>query len=682
MAFAVVLTAVTVIFTQMPKTQYSRTNYDIKNFGSYQDFTSFLAQGSQNFNYRYSNNQMFSSNVLFTDELTKQFDSTSETLAGTPVDFSKTNIQIEGVDEPDIVKTDGTYLYVVSNNRILIIRAYPPQEAEILGTITLDINLTIRNIFISGNRLVIFAESYTYPILYEEPIKTDEIKDDVDISYSSIAPWYSSPDTYIQIYDIEDKRTPVITKNIIVGGSFTDARLIHEYIYVITTQYTYNVGSYIDDKPIIPRLLVNDQSIEVPLTDIYYVDNPEKSNTVTNIVSVNIQNDAEEVHQKIFLIGSSQTIFVSQNNIYIAASTWYYDYTQIKELVDTLVTPLLSESVKSQLETVQTLDLEDYQKTQITQWIIQKHAQTMTEQQKNELVTKIVEQTERTIIHRISINDGEIIYEAQGSIPGYVQNQFSFNEHNGYLQVSTTVHGSTVSYYIGSIEPRNNVYVLDMQLTIVGSVKNIAEGETIYATRFIGDKCYLVTFKQIDPFFVIDLAEPTNPVVLGELKIPGYSTYLHPYDETHLIGIGRDGSSVKISLFDVSDMTNPIELTNYTITKGETYGWTDSSALYEHKAFLFDKEKELLVLPVGNYNKQTAYVFSISLTNDIELRGSISHDVETTKPEEKHYYYYYDSGNSIQRAFYIENTLYTISTNMVKMNDLTTLLEINSIPLI
>ncbi|MEM0466575.1 MAG: beta-propeller domain-containing protein [Candidatus Thermoplasmatota archaeon] len=676
LALGIVLAGTVVVFIQTPKSTNGVPYYDIKNFRSYQEFTSFLRDGIQNYDtYRYQGRS--TQPVFFTDGTTKQFEQNSDMSGGKSIDFSETNIQIEGVDEPDIVKTDGTYLYVVSNNYVFIIKAYPTTDIQILAKITIDSNQTIRNIFISKNKLIIFTESYLYPILKEgytiNPIETD--KSPISSVYM---PWYSSPDTYVKLYSIEDKARPVLTKEIIIGGSFTNARLIEDYVYVITTQYSYSFDTYSETNPIIPRILINGNPVVVPLSDIYYVDTQEKSNTITNIISVNVHNDDEQIHQKVFLIGSSQTIFVSQNNIYIASSSWYYDYTKLQQLVETLVTPLLSDTVKSQLELVQKLDLEEYQKTQIIQWILQKNVQTISEEQKNEIITKIVTETERTIIHRIHISKGDITYEAQGSIPGYVQNQFSFNEHNGYLQISTTIYGNTLSYILETIESRNNIYILDMNLTIVGRVENIAPGETIYATRFIGDKCYLVTFRQIDPFFVVDLANPEKPVILGELKIPGYSTYLHPYDDHHIIGIGRQGSSVKLSLFDITDMNNPLELTNYTTP---TLEWSDSSALYEHKAFLFDKEKNLLVIPVGNYYNQEAYVFTISPDQGIVFRGNISHAPKKTLSDPENIYYY-DYGYSIQRTLYIEDVLYTLSTNMVKMHDLTTLSELNTVSLV
>jgi len=645
--------------------------YQIKNFGSYEELTDFLMVGNQNIG-RYGSgffSGMLGVNAVDFDTETAKASGVEEQ-GGTSVDYSKTNVQVEGVDEPDIVKTDGTYLYIVSNNKVIIVKAYPAEEAEILGEIEFNDSLSVLNIFIDDSRLVVFLQTYDYPILKNAFVEESEI------SY-----WYDSPDTYVKIYDLEDMSDPVLIKDIVVGGSFSGARLIGDYVYVITTQYSYSTD---ENDTIIPRLMINDEVLEVPLSDIYYVDIPEKSSTLTNIVSINIHDDSEEVHQKIFLLGTTQTLYVSEKNIYVTYSMWYYDYPSLEKILEDKLLPILPDSAKTQLDTVKTLDLEDYQKQMIAQWIIQNYVKSLSDEQKSAIVKDIARETEKTIVHRISIDNGEIKYEAQGTVIGYVNNQFSLSEYNGYLRVSTTLQGTTLSYYIGSTAPQNNVYVLDMDLKIVGSLESIAPGESIYATRFVDDICYLVTFRQVDPFFVIDLSDPTNPQVLGQLKIPGYSTYLHPYDETHIIGVGRDGEKVKISLFDVSNMSNPIELSNYSIENNESSWWSESSALYEHKAFLFDKAKNLLVIPAGSYNKQVAYVFSISVENGILLKGTISHDAEVQTQQENDQYksYYYDDGNSIQRTMYIENVLYTISKNMVKMNSLDDLSEINSVKLV
>ena len=654
----------------MVRGDFDGITYDLMNFGSYSELTDFLTSSFQ---------QSSRYNWNFGAPMDKSFEISmvTEGLAvdgsgGEVVDYSQTNVQVAGVDEPDIVKTDGTYLYIVSGNKVIIVKAYPAKDAVIEGEITFDEYVTVHNIFISGSRLVVFATTYDYPV-YKTLLEDDVVS----------SRWYSSPDTYVKIYDIEDMKNPELKRDIVVGGSFSGARMIGDYVYVITTQYSYSYD--LPEEDIIPRILIDGEVHEIAISDIYYVDIPEKSSTFTNILSVHVHDDEQEVNEKVFLLGNSQTLYVSKDNIYVTYSTQYYDYDLLEDIIDEVLLPVLPESIKSELETIKTLTLEDYQKKTVSEWILQNYAENMGEEQKQRIAKEIVRRTERTIIHRISISDGEITYEAQGNVPGFVNNQFSMSEYDRHLRVSTTTQGWMIRSYLSNVDSQNNVYVLDMDLEIVGSVEDLATGEQIYATRFIGDKCYLVTFKQIDPFFVIDLGDPGNPEVLGELKIPGFSTYLHPYDETHIIGIGRDGGKVKISLFDVSDLSNPVELSKYEVENTEnSWGWTQSSALYEHKAFLFDREKNLLVLPIGDYSKQSAYVFDISIENGIELKGTVTHDLEMQSEEtdsDDVYYYNYDYENSIKRTLYIDDVLYTISDNMVKMNNLNTLDEINSVSL-
>jgi len=215
-----------------------------------------------------------------------------------------------------------------------------------------------------------------------------------------------------------------------------------------------------------------------------------------------------------------------------------------------------------------------------------------------------------------------------------------------------------------------------MNLTMVGTLENIALGETIYSVRFMGNRGYVVTFRQVDPFFAIDLQDPYSPKVLGVLKIPGYSSYLHPYDESHIIGIGKDRSVVKISLFDVSNVTDPKEIDDYQVSGG----WSDSPVLRDHKALLFNSSKNLLVMPMitSDYSVwQGVYVFNITLQEGIALRGRITH----TENASDLGYYYYQHPYYVKRSLYIDNVLYTISDKKVMMHNLETLDEINQIEL-
>ena len=295
---------------------------------------------------------------------------------------------------------------------------------------------------------------------------------------------------------------------------------------------------------------------------------------------------------------------------------------------------------------------------------------------------------DKTSLYRIRVEDSTITPQAQGEVPGSILNQFSMDEYNNYFRVATTTWTET---------QKNNVYVLNMNLTMVGNLTDLAPGEHIYSARFVGNKCYLVTFVSIDPLFVIDLSDPTNPIVLGELKIPGYSDYLHPYDENHLIGVGKhtvaadEGffawyQGVKIALFDVSNVSNPVQIANYTI--GER--GSDSPVLRDHKAFLFDRQRNLLVIPAlvaqidrseypgevppyayGKPVWQGAMVFNVTLEAGFALRGGITH-IETAAEKENWNYY-------VQRSLYIEDTLYTVSNVKVKMNNLQDLALIKEI---
>jgi uncharacterized secreted protein with C-terminal beta-propeller domain len=308
-----------------------------------------------------------------------------------------------------------------------------------------------------------------------------------------------------------------------------------------------------------------------------------------------------------------------------------------------------------------------------------------------------------TSIYRVAINGVQLSLEAQGSIPGSILNQYSMDEYEGNFRVATN--------YYGPESQTSNIYVLNSELTVVGKLEGLAPNENLHATRFMGDKCYLVTFKVTDPLFVIDLSAPNKPKVLGELKIPGYSDYLHPYDETHLIGLGKETTEsatgdfawyhgLKLALFDVSNVNKPTQLTSYGIgDRG-----TDTSALSDPHAFLFDKERNLLVIPVslalidnqttqnfpntmpyGEIVWQGAYVFNLNLDNGFTLKGTIAHLNPTLLDTKGHLQnpsnYYATQNDWITRTLYIGNILYTISNTEIKLTDLTDMTPISSINL-
>ena len=312
--------------------------------------------------------------------------------------------------------------------------------------------------------------------------------------------------------------------------------------------------------------------------------------------------------------------------------------------------------------------------------------------------SKLESKRQKTIVYKISIYGSQINLVAQGEFPGHLLNQFSMDEFNGYFRAAATTGG-----FWGNTS-ENNVYVMGEDLKIAGKVEGLALGERIYSARFMGERVYLVTFKQIDPLFVIDLKDPTNPKVLGKLKIPGYSDYLHPYDQNHIIGVGKETlevnglvllQGVKLALFNVTDPENPKEVSKYEI--GDM--GTDSYALRDHKAFLFNKDRELLIIPVmlvessadekanitrfvyGNRTFQGAYIFNLTKEKGFVLKGRITH-VQDTGDLKKPGYYYFSSRDLVKRSLYIGNVLYTISDAFVKANNIADLKELKSIELI
>jgi uncharacterized secreted protein with C-terminal beta-propeller domain len=476
------------------------------------------------------------------------------------------------------------------------------------------------------------------------------LKDDylVVLGYGKVAENYALysnyrgiSNTFVNVYKVSNHNNPVLFKSVQLGGNYLTSRLIGNYFYLIVREYADNIKSESD--------------LPAPPEKIHYVERNDEDTSYyfTNVISINVRSSSDYKKSMIILLGSSSNIYVSVNNIYITNYRYNYNFRT-------------SPSVQSDSD----------------------------------------ERAETTEIYRIAISKGYITYESTGSVPGRALNRFSMDEHNGYFRIATS--SGRVSRH-GVSRSINEVFVLDRYMNVVGEITDIAPGETIYSARFMGDRGYLVTFKKVDPFFVVDLSEPTHPRILGELKIPGYSNYLHPYDRNHVIGIGKDTvegeggnfawyQGVKISLFDVTDVKNPKELSKFIIgDRG-----TESDALYDPHAFLFSRDKNLLVIPIllaeideskypnsasdsrhGDYTWSGAYVFDLSAEKGIQLRGRITHvdDTEDTELEYSYYRYSKFYKNNIKRSFYIEDALYTTSNYLVKANDLNDLTELNDIEL-
>jgi uncharacterized secreted protein with C-terminal beta-propeller domain len=587
-------------------------------------------------------------------------------------DYSRTNIQVEGVDEADIVKSDGKYIYVLSSNNVSIIDAYPTDGARIVSTLGFDGYPT--EMFVNKDKLIVFGQIYgNYYGVMEKGTSEGSI--------GILPPVYYTPKAFIHVYDISDKSSPKLERNVSVDGNYVDSRMIGDYVYVVANEAAY------DANPMpLPVVYADGETRTVAATDIYYFDVPDYSYAYTNIVAINSQDKSQDISMKTFLMGYTQNIYVSSENMYITYTKRlsYADYYD--RIIRDAILPSVPSDVQANINQILNSNMKAYEKMEEVQKALQEHIDALMpedaakvmkdiETRAQAVYEEITKEMEKTVIHKIGLDNGSIEYKSKGEVPGYALNQFSMDEANGYFRIATT----TQNWRTTSL---NHLYVLDGELSIVGRLEDLAKGERIYSTRFIGDKAYMVTFRQIDPLFVIDLSNPTSPSVLGFLKITGVSDYLHPYDETHVIGVGRDATEegrikgMKLSLFDVSDVSNPTEVSTYFI--GER--GTDSEALYDHKAFLFSKDKNLLVIPVrlaegDKWNVWNgAYVFSLSLDDGFVLKGKVTHANSTSE-------YYYDYLTEVRRSLYIDDVLYTISSKVVKMNNLDSMEEIGKIDL-
>jgi len=664
----------------------------LNRFSSYAELQNFIKTNQESYAYGYGTFGTLTSTAgaAVTTGAMKQSTAENVPSAQGAGEYSKTNIQVEGVDEADIVKNDGKYIYTVSGNKVVIVDAYPADQAKILSEI--ELNGTPQEIFINKDKLIVFGwEEYSYNT------KTVAVP-----GGGIVPPIYYSPKTFVKIYDITDRTNPILKRNVSVDGNYFDSRMIGDYVYVIANEPVY----YNEQQPIpLPVIESNGIARTVPVTDIYYFDFPDSSYVFTNIVSINTQNDNEGITSKTLLTGYSENMYVSTSNIYLVYTKRLSEFDFYDKIIDEAIIPNVPVDIQNKISEIRSSNATKYEKMQQIGDALQNYIQSLGPEEgatimkniQNKMVVvqqEIAKEIEKTVIYKISVNKDSIDYKANGEVPGYVLNQFSMDEYNENFRIATT----TGNLWEGN--SMNNLYVLDNNLNIIGKVEDLAKGEKIYSARFIGNRAYIVTFKKIDPLFVIDLTVPQEPKVLGYLKVTGFSDYLHPYDENHIIGIGKETAGgnerfawyqgLKISLFDVSDVENPKVIGNVTIgDRG-----TDSQALYDHKAFLFDKGKSLLVIPVslaqinktyyesqyenvpdwayGDIVWRGAYVFNIDLANGIVLKGKITHENETN---------YYDYQSQITRSLYISNTLYTLSSKMIKANSLDDMSEISSIQL-
>ena len=579
--------------------------------------------------------------------------------AATPVSHSDTNIQVAGVDESDSVKVaDDGYIYQIHNNQIRVIKGFPIVELSETATIKFaDENFYPTGIYVQNGKLVVLGSTWKMLNTPQvQPVVSSKMAMPIGgIWWGGYIPQTSQTRAFI--FDMSDHANPKSVRDVAIDGDYLDSRRIGDELYFVARTYPryYMMGSNVKNAflmkttEMLPTIIDTKKgktaTRTMSVTDVSYLPDFVEPDYVV-VASLNLQNPDKALTTKAYL-GAGELVYSSLNNLYLSASKYNFDTSTADAIPQDIVS---------------------------------------------------------TQIYKFNIDKGAVNFAAVGQVPGTALNRFSMDEHGDYFRIATT----TQNWANGTNTSTNALFVLDKTMQTVGELEDLAKGERIYSTRFMGNRCYIVTFKQVDPLFAIDLSVPEKPFVAGELKIPGYSEYLHPYDENHLIGFGHEATTynygygdvsiplgLKMALFDVSDMNSPKEL--YSVKIGDK--GTNTPLTYDAKALYWDAEKKLFGFPVdlhelpkgsdsanpsvyGNSVWQGAYIYEVTPEKGFNLKAKLSQIPADVSPVKYEYgsYWDFDATNLfVDRILRIENNLYTLSNNQLNIYDLENFYKIESL---
>jgi len=497
---------------------------------------------------------------------------------------SSTNVQVEGLDEADIVKVDGNYIYTLSNNVLRIVEVASGQMEVVWTSDFNENNFYADEIMLYENVLGVLGRSYTADSGEFLPDYSEPSSDDSG-DYSIYFYDYSSSMIAIRLYDITDKSSPILVNEIKQSGYYNTARLSGSTLYYVAqyNYYNYDVGS------ILPKVQNSsgEDIVEMALEDIYYIEGLPQ-NTYTTVGKIDLSGTIS--HEYSSFIAGSGTVYFSGNNIYLC------DYNYYPQFVSNGFVSIRDDSVSG--------------------------------------TTRIV---------KIQADNLEI--SAVGEVEGIVSDRYWLDEFQGNLRIAT----------VSGWNQYSNVFVLNNNLEEIGKITGIAPGESIYSVRFTGETGSMVTFRQVDPLFLLDLSNPFNPSISEGLKKEGVSYYLHPISGTAFtIGLGREtdengfSQGIEIVLFDYSG--EEAEIVGAPIFVGEDL-YAYSEALYNPRAILYDKEKNIFAFSADymadsyNYNYSNGYFIIGFSEGELEIRKEIQHN-----------------GSSINRAVIVGDYLYVISS--------------------
>lgn len=595
-------------------------------------------------------------------------DASSPTAAGAskgaPSDYTTTNNQVAGVDEADFVKNDGTRIFVLSGQRLYASKSWPAEQTAVQGS--LEIGGYPREMFLVGeNKVVVFSSIYHwYPLSNALGVACDAL----DCSY------YNSNTVKVTVVDVSDLTQLRTEQQYFVPGQYTSARLVGQSVrLVLSDGFNFPPGykwspdweeglwndknrlkdaynriiasnealirqqALADWMP--PALLVRDgskESLVQPCSSFSKVNAPTRLGTVS-VVTLNLATP--NAIDRTTILAEAGEIYSSASNLYVATRHWWW-------------------------------------------W-------------------PAPGQKDETYVHKFDItNPSAAIYRASGGVEGSINDQFSLDEWKGNLRVATTLSSrvpdqQNPSNWWGTIVTSNRVTVMgevDGSLEVLGQSDDLAKGERIMSSRFINEKAFVVTFRQVDPLFTFDLSDPTQVKKIGELKVPGFSTYLHPLDDTHLLTIGTyvpepvpgqpqdwRQQALQLAIFDVSDLANPRQ--TFTKLVGTASGWSEAG--HEHKAFNYFAAKKLLAIPFADWDwgaSGDSYwstfisdlrVYSVDAATGFTSRGAISMRDMYQVERYSNWTYYWTPW--VRRSIMADDYVYAISDSGIRVANVASL---------
>ncbi|MGM9948557.1 MAG: beta-propeller domain-containing protein [Lysinibacillus sp.] len=533
--------------------------------------------------------------------------STSDDTAG---DHSATNNQVEGIEEGDIAVTDGKHIYSRRDQTVFITDA---EKLAVVGKITVKDGYPSKLLLHEG-RLLVFYDKYV-----ETKTKRGH--------------YAGTSMTQAVVYDVSNPAKPQVVREVGQEGYVVGIREYKDILYMVTdTSPNYWLLHEEEDIDLRPQLFDSEEKAlkRASLDSIHIFPGSRETNYA--IVSALDLRNAETGDFKVeTYVGAGSSIYMSEEAIYMATPSY---------------SPVGLESESADVARMSILPM----------W------------------------HNNTELYKFTIDGTEVDLAARTTVEGALLNQFSMDEFNGYFRIATTTGQASMR----EADSNNHLHIFDEDLKQVGKLTDLARGEKIYSVRFMGEKAYIVTFKETDPLFVIDVAEPTNPKVLGELKIPGFSNYLHPLDENHLIGIGYDTKmgvdeytkqpvvytmGMKVSLFDVSDVSKPTEVDHVIIGGRGTY----SEVQHDHKALYRDKENGYYGFPITLYDdyvyKGTGAIIYRITPDGIASAKELVTDADGAQYEEWE--------AMVQRLLYSGDTMYVITSNKIGAYHRTTFEKLN-----